>query len=171
MIKEYKLNKKIWKNMEEFNEFYDIFINTPKRKKKNCITKISNSRWSSLTAYHRYYSWQITTLKKKVKKPKNARDKQAKIKYKIYIQSKERKDKRIKFINKYKNVCQCCKQEFLNDKLNVHHHTYKRVWEELDSDLTVVCLLCHHDIHFKNNRKVKLNEYELRKRFKEISIN
>jgi len=43
MIKEYKLNKKIWKNREEFDKYFNIFINTPKRKKKKW-----NKRWINL---------------------------------------------------------------------------------------------------------------------------
>jgi len=157
-----KINKKIWKDIKEFTKMYDIFCNTPKRKKKNCTIKISNAKWASLSWHHRYITW----IRKKRKKVKVNNKYTNNINYKNYLKSNAWKDKRKYFIIKYKNICQCCKWEFLDKDLNVHHHTYTRIWKELDDDLTLVCLKCHYNIHFRNWKKVKLKEIVLRNSFK-----
>ena len=90
--------------------------------------------------------------------------------YRIYINSPEWKQKRLSYIKTYKNKCQCCKIEFLDKDLSLHHHTYKRVWKELKDDLVLVCVQCHNNIHFNNWKKTPMNEKYLRDRFNELKL-
>ena len=176
----------IWKSKEELKECFERYINIPYSKKlrfyKNIYWNIETNKWNSLVWYYKivfssnfitiedYFNKCNTSNKKNKPKKKRYKIKQEKIKkYRDYINSKERKIKRNEFINKYRNKCQCCKNEFLNWDLSLHHHNYDRVWKELESDLTIVCNECHQNIHYINWKKVKLEEKILRKRFIEIS--
>jgi hypothetical protein len=127
-ILDWFLPKETWKNQSEFNYYYKIFINTAKRKKKNCSIKISNSKWSSLTSFHRHYSWKAKTprVERKVRKPRNRKPKTD---YRKYITSKERYTKRKYFFIKANYSCECCKIWFESKNLRLHHHTYARVWK------------------------------------------
>ena len=140
------------------------------------------NKWASINWYYKsiysnnfipieeYYNKKTMPKWKKAKsKKKRYNKKKDSIKnYRVYINSKERKEKRIKFFIKYKFKCQLCKKEFLSKNLNLHHHTYERVWKERNSDFAIVCISCHQKIHFKNWKKIRLNEKDLRERFKEL---
>jgi 5-methylcytosine-specific restriction endonuclease McrA len=47
--------------------------------------------------------------------------------------------------------CQLCNSP---DRLETHHRTYERLGHELDSDLTVLCAVCH-ELFSKHGRLVK----------------
>lgn len=71
--------------------------------------------------------------------------KNTKVDYKEYIHSTEWEEKR-QDIFKYQNICQKCWTSY---KLNIHHWTYKRLWNENLSDLFVMCSDCHKKFHDK----------------------
>jgi hypothetical protein len=169
MLDNYKMNPKIWKNQQEFDKYYDIFINTPKRKKKNCSIKINNSKWSSLTSFHRHYGWQAKSTRKE-RKPRKPRIRKIKIDYKTYITSKQRYRKRKDFFIKANYTCECCLISYKSKNLRLHHNTYARVWKEKLKDLNVVCIICHENIHFEKWIKVKLNKKILRARFNKLKL-
>lgn len=179
--------RNVYKDVNEFKECYDNLINLWRLKKslKNYKLKYWNfetNKWSLLFWYYKsiysnnyvsieeYFNKRL--IKKSKKKVKRKQIKEKSISnYKIYINSSKWKKKRLSFIKKYKNKCQCCWWEFLDKDLSLHHHTYQRVWKELDNDLALVCINCHNLIHYKNWKKVKLQEKYLRERFKEIKLN
>ena len=72
-----------------------------------------------------------------------------KVKYRQYIKSEDWKDRKISYIEKYWDNCNICKRKWKH----LHHRNYDRVWEELDSDLILLCANCHKSIHFKKERK------------------
>ena len=175
-----------WKDVDEFNEYFDKFIDRKKLKdyrvkywdismwkRKSLKVYYKSIYWNNYVSIEKYIKSKPNKTSKTKLKKKNRRkiNKENNIKkYRDYINSKERKEKRIKFFRKFRNKCQCCKQEFLDKNLNLHHHTYDRLWKELDSDLVVVCIQCHHDIHFENSKKVRLQEKILRNRFNDNNI-
>jgi hypothetical protein len=63
--------------------------------------------------------------------------------YRQYLQSEGWKKKRLEAISYYGQKCNRC-GEFGND---VHHKTYKRIGDELLSDLEVLCRECHQVHH------------------------
>lgn len=178
------MNKDIWKDEKELQGCLDnyatiVWKKTLKRYREK-FWDINLSKWASVTAYYRsiFTNW-FTPIEeyfkrnrdyRRSKKFKRQKNKSQKIeKYKKYIKSEERQDKRVKFFIKYRFTCQICKWQFLDTKLSLHHHTYARVWKERDSDFAVVCVKCHQSIHFKNGKKVQLNEKDLRARFLELT--
>jgi hypothetical protein len=66
--------------------------------------------------------------------------------YNNYIQSDKWKEKAIKIINRDGNKCICGSTE----KLQVHHKSYDRLFNELESDLITLCDTCHVFITNKN---------------------
>lgn len=175
------MNNNVWKDVEEFKIYFNNFITLRKKTLKNYNVKfwdIEMKKWHSLSAYNRViFSNKFTSIdeflkkqkiKNKIKKTKNKKIIKNKLKYKEYIKSKEWNLKRMFFIRKCKNQCQCCLWYFEDKNLQLHHHSYTRLWDEFDSDLVLVCLLCHNNIHFQNWKKTKLDEKSLRKRFDEI---
>lgn len=67
------------------------------------------------------------------------------IDYNEYIKSDSWNKKR-ESVFKYQNICQKC---WTMNRLNVHHGTYKRLWDEEISDLFVMCSDCHKKFHDK----------------------
>jgi len=65
-------------------------------------------------------------------------------KYYNYLQSPEWDEKRKAKLKEADFRCQLCNAE---DKLSVHHRTYERVFEELQSDLIALCSRCHSKYH------------------------
>lgn len=166
---------------EQINNYNNLLIKNRKEYIKK-YWKISLKDFARLSSYCKlnkkitieefYNKWIANNIKSQKLKNKRKLNKENKIQsYKSYIVSDEWKKKRLSFIKKYKNKCQCCKQEYLDKDLSLHHHTYERVWKELDTDLVLVCVKCHSDIHYNNWKKVRLIEKKLRKRFNEISYN
>lgn len=66
--------------------------------------------------------------------------------YKEYLESDHWKQTRDYQLKRAKFRCQLCN---LSGKLNVHHRTYERRGEELNSDLIVLCESCHKLHHNK----------------------
>jgi hypothetical protein len=64
--------------------------------------------------------------------------------YDQYLQSPHWKRIRIKAIEQSNHLCSLCKSK---DNLNVHHNDYSRLGEELDSDVIVLCKVCHGLFH------------------------
>jgi len=60
--------------------------------------------------------------------------------------------------------CQLCWE-----KANtVHHLSYDRLWEELDSDFVSICNTCHHKCHYINWYQIKNTEKDLKTRYNEL---
>jgi len=66
--------------------------------------------------------------------------------YQDYLQSDWWKSRRKRAMKKALYACQICKE---TKDLQVHHNTYERLGDELDSDMIVVCRNCHEMIHGK----------------------
>lgn len=60
------------------------------------------------------------------------------------MSSKEWFSKRKKKLDGVKHKCQLCNSA---EKLQVHHKTYERIYNELQSDLIVLCEKCHQRFH------------------------
>lgn len=50
-------------------------------------------------------------------------------------------------LNERKCICEKCFREFPKIQLHVHHMTYKRFMHEEKSDLAVLCVNCHKEVH------------------------
>lgn len=70
----------------------------------------------------------------------------ANIKYLNYLKSAEWQEIRLHLIEKRNWTCERCGKQ--KKRLQIHHLTYDRLYNEKESDLMVVCPSCHHDIHF-----------------------
>ena len=101
--------------------------------------------------------------------------KQDKKKYYSYLESKEWLTIRVELL--YTRGCKCekCKKDFEPHKLQIHHITYDRLYNELPSDLLVVCGRCHMEIHnitpnkdFNKKKKVKVPKYSKSKNNKKV---
>jgi 5-methylcytosine-specific restriction endonuclease McrA len=80
-------------------------------------------------------------------------------KYDLYLKSPLWKKKRFICISFYKYTCQGCFQEFPQNKLDVHHLTYKRFGRESEEDLIPLCRPCHLKEHSLDKPKdVKKNK-------------
>ena len=182
------MNKGIWKDKEELQEYLNklstiVWKKSLKRYKEK-FWEIDMRKWASVTQYYKIvFSSKFITIEeylnnKKEKKSIKSKKKQARKKnkqdsiefYRKYIKSEKWQYKRVEYFIKYKFRCQCCKKDFIDSFLCLHHHTYDRVWKEKPSDLVVVCKTCHHNIHFKNWKKVRLQEKLLRERFAELKV-
>lgn len=64
--------------------------------------------------------------------------------YKEYIVSETWKEKRKEALHFSDDRCQIC---YSCEDLEVHHRTYKRLGDEMLSDLTVLCDRCHNIFH------------------------
>ncbi len=65
--------------------------------------------------------------------------------YKQYLRTPHWKGRREAKLRSVGHRCQFCNRGPHN--LDVHHRTYKRLGEELDQDLTVLCRACHTNFH------------------------
>lgn len=74
-----------------------------------------------------------------------------KVDYQDYLKSEHWKVTRNASVQRASFRCQVCNSP---DKLEVHHRTYERLWDELPEDLTVLCSECH-DLFHKNGRLTK----------------
>lgn len=69
------------------------------------------------------------------------------INYHEYIQSDAWKARAEEAKNRAGFRCQLCSVSGFLLPLNAHHNNYKRLGNELDSDITVLCQPCHEKIH------------------------
>ena len=70
--------------------------------------------------------------------------------YKAYLHSKDWKKKRAKVLYRDGNKCVLCKTE---NRLEVHHITYKNLGDEPLIDLVTLCRSCHQNVHDNNLHK------------------
>lgn len=59
-------------------------------------------------------------------------------------------------------ACHRCQVCYSSQQLQVHHRTYERLWNELLSDLTVLCDPCHAKFHDKMSRRRRTQEKNAR---------
>jgi 5-methylcytosine-specific restriction endonuclease McrA len=72
--------------------------------------------------------------------------------YQTYLNSIKWKSKRLKVLQRAKFRCEQCKSR---QATQVHHKTYKRIFNEPLSDLLAVCAPCHRKIHGIKDRPRK----------------
>lgn len=79
--------------------------------------------------------------------------------YNFYLSSKTWKDKRDRIIKKRK-VCKSCHD---NKDLELHHLSYKNIFDEPDGDLMLLCKTCHNQVHeyHKQNKNKSLRQNTL----------
>lgn len=81
-----------------------------------------------------------------------------KVKYKAYLKSNEWVQLKIDLIQDRGCKCERCNRSRKPTSLQVHHITYKRLYNELASDLELLCRGCHmkeHGIKKDKKKKVK----------------
>lgn len=84
--------------------------------------------------------------------------KEMKLKYEAYINSQEWKELKIDLLQQRGCSCERCNKKLAPNKLQVHHKTYERLYEELATDLEILCGPCHmneHGIIKKQKRKLQ----------------
>ena len=69
----------------------------------------------------------------------------SKLSYKDYLETKEWYDFRIARLNHSLRRCQLCNES--EGELNIHHRTYKNIFNESFEDTTVLCKRCHELFH------------------------
>jgi 5-methylcytosine-specific restriction endonuclease McrA len=65
--------------------------------------------------------------------------------YDAYLRSEEWAAKRKAAVRRAGHTCQVCNQA--DTRLEVHHRTYQRLYDEKPMDLTVLCSRCHALFH------------------------
>lgn len=65
--------------------------------------------------------------------------------YKAYLLSNEWKQIRIDLLTIRGNKCERCNKK--SNRLQVHHLTYERIYNELAEDLILLCGICHQKAH------------------------
>ena len=68
--------------------------------------------------------------------------------YKEYLKTDKWQKKRLKVLERDKNLCQAC---LVNTATQVHHLTYQRVTDEPMFDLISICSPCHEKLHKKEH--------------------
>ncbi|GAB2999623.1 hypothetical protein GCM10010960_01830 [Arenimonas maotaiensis] len=71
-----------------------------------------------------------------------------KAEYEAYLESETWRKRRMVILERATKKCECCEHYPATE---IHHKTYARIGQELDSDLMAVCKLCHDQIHGKFN--------------------
>lgn len=75
-------------------------------------------------------------------------------KYLNYIKSNVWYEKRLDIAKKRNYICEMCNKSSVKN-FQIHHLTYERLGNELDSDLMFLCTECHSKIHNKSLFKIK----------------
>lgn len=144
-------NYEIVKKLKINNTYYLV---------KQCMTcgEANNSHLKfSLVENHDNLKWYSETLNKKYYENKRnyylinrEKEKQEWLKnYAIYLSSIEWKQKRLKVLERDRFICQGC----LNNKANeVHHLTYKHVYNEFLFELISLCKPCHDKLTNLDNQ-------------------
>lgn len=71
--------------------------------------------------------------------------------YEDYIRSKRWERRRVAYFAKFPRACRACGSK---TQIHLHHHTYKRMGNEMDEDLVPLCEGCHtlcHQYHRANS--------------------
>lgn len=99
-------------------------------------------------------------------------------KYKSYIQSKEWYEMKIDLLQIRGCICERCKEHRKPNKLDLHHLTYKRLYNETANDLMLLFRNCHKKEHgitkikktITPKTKYKKNKYRMSKKDAELQI-
>ena len=75
-----------------------------------------------------------------------------------YLSSNHWKNMRKVIYDKYKGKCTKCHKSFSPNKMHVHHLTYKRIGNEKESDLILLCEKCHSLVHQLKRESRKKNQ-------------
>lgn len=70
--------------------------------------------------------------------------------YEAYINSSRWERRRVAYFSRHPKVCRACGSK---TQIHLHHHTYKRMGNEMDEDLVPLCQGCHdlcHKLHRAN---------------------
>lgn len=93
-------------------------------------------------------------------------------KYKEYLQSEEWRELKIDLLQIRGCKCERCGRGRSPERLHVHHKTYARIFNELPSDLVILCGRCHLGEHIDIVPKKVLRSYGIikpkKKRSKKI---
>jgi len=77
--------------------------------------------------------------------------------YLNYLQSNEWLNKRNELFALRGRICEECNKDLTNDRADVHHITYKSLFNERLDDLQVLCRCCHNKKHKNKKRHTKKN--------------
>ena len=87
--------------------------------------------------------------------------------YKNYIQSKEWFDMKIDLLQIRGCKCEICQIAKSPCKIQMHHITYKNLYNESPNELMLLCNKCHMKIHgLIKKKKVKKNKVKRKKHLK-----
>jgi len=64
--------------------------------------------------------------------------------WRVYMQSPEWAARKAEYYSRHPKVCAACSA---TKPIHLHHMTYKRITEEIDSDLVPLCMSCHRAVH------------------------
>lgn len=122
------------------------------RKQSDAFVKKEMSRVDSPI----YLAEKISVKKKwkptKIKKKDDVNDARKRRKvYSKYIHSEEWKDFRLSIIRVRGYRCEKCGET--EGIIHAHHLTYERFMKEIPSDIMLLCIPCHNDVHRKPNKK------------------
>ncbi len=84
--------------------------------------------------------------------------KQRKEEYSLYLKSPKWKSKRLEIFKERNGHCERCKINVGKIGYQVHHKTYKNIFNELNSDLELLCKLCHEKEHGINKKPKQKKE-------------
>jgi len=113
------------------------------------VTKRKRAHGKSGLALVAEYNDKTAPIYKGIKTPKatlkRATKKEKKEKYKSYIVSMKWKIFKRGIVKTRGNVCERCGTK--TNKLDLHHKTYARLFNELPQDVMLLCRDCHNEIH------------------------
>ncbi|WP_439132390.1 HNH endonuclease [Polaribacter sp.] len=78
--------------------------------------------------------------------------------YLKYLNSKEWKEKRDTVLKLRGRSCERCKANLKGKIADIHHKTYKNIFNEKLDDLEILCRKCHKKEHNKKTKKKKLRK-------------
>ena len=75
--------------------------------------------------------------------------------YIAYLLSAEWKALRVRIFTERDYRCACCGNQYGASGLRLHHKTYVRLFDEMDTDLEVLCEDCHDGFHGRFGKVAK----------------
>jgi len=85
--------------------------------------------------------------------------------YNQYIKSEEWYNLKIDLLEKRGCKCEKCGKKRRPTSLHIHHLTYERLYDELPTDLMIMCAICH----MKEHGKIKPKKPVVKKSYKKKS--
>lgn len=82
--------------------------------------------------------------------------------WRVYMRSPEWAARKVEYYSRHPKVCAACSS---TESIHLHHMTYKRITEEIDSDLVPLCLSCHRLVHKFHKSEDNLSLMAATKRF------